>query len=121
MAKTGRKSKVAKISAKDVQKMASFGCTMQNIADFYNVDKSQISRSFATAYRAGIESCKLTLRKWQMKAASKGSVDMLKWLGKQMLEQKEPKQDYNVSGTLTLAQAVSDLMGNNNKDADDDK
>jgi len=93
----GRKSKVENISAADVKKLAAIGCTQQNIADFYGVHKSQISRNFATAYREGTESCKLTLRKWQMKAASKGSVDMLKWLGKQMLGQKEPKQEIAIN------------------------
>ncbi len=120
MAKVGRKSKVANISAAEVKKLAAIGCTQQEIGDYFGVSHSQISRNFAQAYVDGITLCKLSLRRWQLKSAKK-SVDMQKWLGKQMLGQREPRQDYNVSGTLTLAQAVSDLMGNKGKDADRDK
>lgn len=108
--KVGRKSKVAKISSVEVKKLAAIGCTQQEIADFFGVAKSQISRNFATAYMDGLTSCKMSLRRWQLKSAKK-SVDMQKWLGKQILGQHEPKQEFEHGVSADLKKLLAELDG----------
>lgn len=98
----GRPSKVAEISATEVCKLAKIGCTQKEIADFFGVNESQISRNFACSYKKGLEGCKMSLRRKQLALANKGNCTMLIWLGKQLLSQKEPKQEINHSGEVIL-------------------
>jgi hypothetical protein len=89
--------KSAKISAGEVGKLAGYGCTMEDIGDFFGVHKSQICRNFGDAYKVGLHRCKLSLRRWQMRSAEGGQVAMQIWLGKQLLGQREPRQDFAVT------------------------
>lgn len=94
----GRPSKVSAISATEVQKLAKIGCTQTEIADFFSVSHSQISRSFAQPYKRGLEQCKMSLRRKQLSMANKGNCTMLIWLGKQLLGQREPKHELELGG-----------------------
>ena len=101
-----------KISAKEVKKLAGYGCTQTEIADFYGVDKSVINKHFSTEFTKGRESCKQRLRKKQIQMALGGNVSMLIWLGKQMLGQSD-KAEWNHTGNLTITDIIAESDNDN--------
>ena len=80
------------IDTEQVEKLASFGCSNTEIASFFGCSKDLISKSYSTNVEKGKENGKIRLRQWQMKAAQKGNVAMLIWLGKQMLGQTDKQE-----------------------------
>lgn len=77
------------ISETVVQRLAGIGCTMIEIASVCDCSVDVLERRFAEVIKKGRESGKASLRRQQWALASKGSVAMLIWLGKQMLGQRE--------------------------------
>ena len=80
------------IDPKEVEKLAGLGCTNTEIAAFFGCSKDLIGKSYSTNVEKGKENGKIRLRQWQMKAAQKGNVAMLIWLGKQMLGQADKQE-----------------------------
>jgi len=80
------------IDPKEVEKLASFGCSNTEIASFFGCSKDLISKSYSTNVSKGQDSGKIRLRQYQWKAAQKGNVAMLIWLGKQMLGQSDKQE-----------------------------
>ena len=77
------------IDTEQLEKLASFGCTNTEIASFFGCSSDLIEKSYSEFLTKGREKGKIRLRQWQMKAAEKGNVSMLIWLGKQLLGQSE--------------------------------
>lgn len=93
----------AKINSKDVYKLASMGCTLNEIADFHDVDVNTIRRRFKTHLIKGKANLKLRLRKAQLeKAIDLHDSTMLIWLGKQMLNQTD-------NGTFEEDELIDDV------------
>ena len=85
------------IPEKEVEKLASYGLSSEDIADFFGVSKSTIDHRFCNVIKKGRMFVKIKLRKKQIDVALKGNVPMLIWLGKQMLGQKEsPTEDKEI-------------------------
>jgi DNA-binding CsgD family transcriptional regulator len=82
----------AKIDERQVEKLASFGCTNTEIADVFGVDDSTIGKRFSKILAKGRGSLKQRLRKKQISVAMGGSAALLIWLGKQYLEQSDKQQ-----------------------------
>jgi hypothetical protein len=82
------------IDAAQVAKLAALGATHQEIADFFGADRSTIERRFAAEIDKGRTALKIRLRRLQLRAAERGNVTMLIWLGKALLGQadKPPEQ-----------------------------
>ena len=80
------------IDPEQVEKLAALGCTNTEIATFFGCSKDLISKSYSTNITKGKQIGKIRLRKMQIQAAEKGSVPMLIWLGKQMLEQTDKQE-----------------------------
>ena len=80
------------IDPEQVEKLAALGCTNTEIASFFGCSKDLISKSYSTNITKGKQIGKIRLRKMQIQAAEKGSVPMLIWLGKQMLEQTDKQE-----------------------------
>ena len=76
----------------EVEKLAKYGCTTREIADFYGCDESLISKSYSEYVTKGKANLKKRLRELQWASAKSGNVTMQIWLGKQYLGQAE-KQD----------------------------
>jgi hypothetical protein len=70
------------INEDEVMKLASYGCTQGEIADFFGCDQTTISRRFASAFDLGRANMKISIRKLQLRRARKGSDTMLIHLGK---------------------------------------
>ena len=77
------------IDEDQVFKLASIGCTYQEIADFFSVDKSTILNRFSHVVKEGHTEVKKSIRRAQLDLAMKGNASMLIWLGKQMLGQRD--------------------------------
>ena len=78
-----------KIDKEKVEQLASFGCTTSEIASFFGCDEGTIRKRFSENLTKGKEKGKIRLRQMQWKAADKGNVTMLIWLGKQILGQAD--------------------------------
>lgn len=89
------------IDPKEVEKLATYGITMREMADFFRCTESIISKSYSESYAKGLQVLKQRLRMKQIQLAMNGNVQLLIWLGKQYLEQKD-KQDVTSNGeTMT--------------------
>ncbi len=77
------------ISGEEVQKLASFGCTNTEIADFYNCNEATIRKGYSEYLTKGRSVKKLRLRQIQWQIAEKGNAAMAIWLGKNELGQSD--------------------------------
>ena len=94
--KVGRKP--LQIDWEEFDKLCAIHCTLEEMAVFFGMSPDTIEkRVFETygvkftdhvKYKRGLG--KVSLRRAQFQAGLKGSVPMLIWLGKQILDQKEP-------------------------------
>ena len=102
------------IDTKQVQQLASYGCTNVEIAEFFGCDESLIRKSYSEFITKGRAKVKIRLRQTQLQRAfgterevvdketgekkkvsnNDGSVPMLIWLGKQMLGQTDTPDEF---------------------------
>ena len=78
-----------KIDTTQITKLASYGCTNTEIAEFYGCDESLIRKSYSEYTRKGRASGKTRLRQLQWDSAEAGNVTMQIFLGKNMLGQQD--------------------------------
>ena len=77
------------IDTEEVYKLASYGCSNVEIAEFYGCDESLIRKSYSEYTRKGRASGKTRLRQLQWDSAEAGNVTMQIFLGKNMLGQQD--------------------------------
>ena len=77
------------ISKEEVYKLASYGCTNKEIADFYGCSADLIEKSYSEFLTKGRTMGKMRLRQIQWKIAENGNCTMAIWLGKNMLGQSD--------------------------------
>ncbi len=80
------------IDPEQVEKLAALGCNNSEIASFFNCSESLIRKSYSEFLTKGRDTGKIKLRQMQWKAAQRGSVPMLIWLGKQVLGQTDKQE-----------------------------
>ena len=80
--------KVYDIKEEEVVKLASYGCTNIEIADFFGCSPDLIEKSYSEFLTKGRSDMKIRLRKMQFNLAEK-SATMGIWLGKQILKQTD--------------------------------
>lgn len=93
--KTGRP--LIEIDKTQFENLCFMQCTLEEIAGFFRVNEKTIMRwckreyndSFGNVYKRASAGGKTSLRREQWKAAKKGNITMLIWLGKQWLGQTE--------------------------------
>lgn len=91
-----------------VYELASFHCTNKEIAAFFECSPDTIERNYAVEVHKAREGGREKLRRLQWKAAEKGNVAMLIWMGKQILDQRE-KTDATLTtkdGAMEQAQEI---------------
>lgn len=106
MAKVGRPRK--EIDITHAEKLAKNLCTQAEIADFFSIDvdtlnariKDHYGLNFSGWYKRYTAEGRIALRRMQFRAAKKGSVPMLVWLGKQILGQNDKPSDSDLQSTL---------------------
>ena len=77
------------IDTKQLQKLASFGCTNIEMADFFGCSADLLEKNYSEFITKGRAEQKLRLRQLQWKSAEKGNVTMQIFLGKNMLGQQD--------------------------------
>jgi len=77
------------IDTEEVIKLASYGCSNVEIADFYGCDESLIRKSYSEYIRKGRACGKTRLRQLQWDSAEAGNVTMQIFLGKNILGQQD--------------------------------
>mgnify|MGYP007083454290 CR=1 FL=1 len=85
----------ADIDKKEVEKLASYGCTNTEIADFFGVTEGTIRKGYSEIITKGKSELKQRLRKAQIEHALKGNATLLIWLGKQILGQTDNQDTEN--------------------------
>ena len=79
----------AKIDTEQLDKLAAMQCTLEEIANWFGVNKSTISRRFATNITKGRSKGKISLRRAMYHKALEGNAVLQIWLSKQYLGMKE--------------------------------
>ena len=86
------------IDPEGVYRLASYGCTQEEIADFYGCTHAVISVRFSQEYKLGKANVRKNIRMWQIRSARKGSDKMLIHLGQQYCGQSEKIEQTNTEG-----------------------
>jgi len=73
----------------EVYHLASLGCSVTEMADWFGVSQSTLKYNFGEYIKKGKEHIKNKLRDAQIKTALSGNAAMLIWLGKNMLGQSD--------------------------------
>ena len=80
------------IDTNEVEKLAGYGCTNIEIANFFGCSSDLIEKSYSEFLTKGRADLKKRLRKAQIDTAVAGNPTMLVWLGKQMLNQTDRQE-----------------------------
>jgi len=81
-----------KIPTDKLEQLASFGCTNIEMASYFGCSPDLLEKSYSEYLTKGRDKGKIRLRQLQYKAAEKGNVVMLIWLGKQVLGQSDKQE-----------------------------
>lgn len=84
------------INETQVRKLVSINCSVEEIADFFDVDPRTIQRRFAGALKRGRGGGKISLKRRMWETAmtnNKGAVTMQIWLSKQMLGYRDKREE----------------------------
>ena len=101
----GRGANQRVIDPDEVYKLASYGCTMEEMSDFFQIDRETLKYNFWNYIKQGQASTRVRLRKSQLDVAYSGNPTMLIWLGKQMLGQTDTPQSTDADRVLPWTQA----------------
>ena len=80
------------IDKTQVEKLASYGCTVREVANFFGCSEDLIKKSYSSFLTKGRDKGKIRLRQMQWRSAENGSVPMQIWLGKQVLGQPDKQE-----------------------------
>lgn len=110
------------IDAKEVEKLASFGCPNVEIATLLGCSENTIRRRFGEETAKGRASLKKSLRRKQVEVALSGNATMLIWTGKNLLDQSD-KQEVDQSGKveITVVYKDSHIASKSAPSAEDDQ
>lgn len=84
----------------EVYKLASLGCSVTEMSDWFGVSQSTLKYNFSEYIKQGKEHIKNKLRDAQIKTALSGNATMLIWLGKNMLGQSDNPMNAEDSAPL---------------------
>ena len=88
------------IDTEQLTKLASFGCTNKEIAEFFGCSADLIEKSYSVFLTKGRAKGKIRLRQMQWKSAEKGNVTMQIFLGKNILGQKDKLEEAELEEPL---------------------
>lgn len=95
--------KFIKDNEEPVRKMAELGCTNKEIAHILNITIDQVKHHYKKTVEDGRSHLRKALRRAQLESAIKDrNTGMLIWLGKNYLDQREPKHHVQHGGGITI-------------------
>lgn len=103
------------IDKQSVRKLACYGLTVSEIAEFLGVSEATIKRRCRKELEEGRAKLKANIRIQQLQAAERGNVAMLIWLGKQYLGQRDYPVNITTDNTRIIIEHVEDA--NNTEDS----
>lgn len=112
--------------AEYVSKLASLGCTTQEIADDFGIDLKTLLNPrnrarFQDAVRNGKSTFKTSIRTSQMKIMKGGSAPMAIFLGKNYLDQADTKENVQPDGVISPIEVFAKALAKYKDDEDDDR
>lgn len=90
------------ITEEGVTKLAGYGCTQEEIADYFGCARSTITSRFGQAWELGHANVRKNIRMWQIRNARKGSDKMLIHLGQQYCGQSQKIEQTNRDGPQVI-------------------
>jgi hypothetical protein len=97
----GRGDNQTVIDPKEVEKLASLWCSINEMADYFNVPINTFKYNFIDVIKKGRAETRRTLRQAQIKVALSGNVTMLIWLGKNILGQSDAPEELESEPEMT--------------------
>ena len=95
--------KFIKGNSTQVRNLAAIGCSGRDICQFLGISPSSLENKFAKELGEGRSDMRSKLRAAQIRLAlEEKNTTMLIWLGKQYLDQKEPKHSVEHSGQVII-------------------
>lgn len=92
-----------KLCEQDITNLARIGCSVEDMALVLNCSTRTIERRFVGACEKGRADLRNNIKKTQVDVAiNDRSVPMLIWLGKQLLGQKDSRQEVEHKGEIPL-------------------
>lgn len=85
----GRGANQKVIHPDEVYRLARLGCNLEEISDFFMIDRETLKYNFWDYIQKGKAETKHRLRDAQIKLALQGNAAMLIWLGKNLLGQSD--------------------------------
>lgn len=85
----GRGANKKVIPPDEVWKLAALGCTMEEMADWFQINRETLKYNFSDYIAKGRSELKRRLRAAQIRVAMDGNPTMLVWLGKNLLGQSD--------------------------------
>lgn len=85
----GRGANKKVVPPDEVYKLAAFGCSIEEMADWFGVNRETLKYNFMEYIDKGRADVKQRIRNAQIKVALAGNPTMLIWLGKNMLGQSD--------------------------------
>jgi len=85
----GRGENKTVVPPEEVYKLAKLWCSMQEIADWFNIPRETLKYNFSDLIAKGRAETKQALRRAQLKNALGGNTSMQIWLGKNILGQSD--------------------------------
>jgi hypothetical protein len=104
------------LNEENIELLAGYHCSLAEIAAVVGCSVDTLSNNYSEVIKRGREFGKCSLRRKQFDVAMNGNINMLIWLGKQYLEQRDKNyNDMNVK--VDKGQLIIDLTGNLTSDS----
>jgi len=84
----------------EVYKLAALGCTIEEMAEWFQVNRETLKYNFSEYIEKGRAQLKYRLRRAQIQTALSGNPTMLVWLGKNILGQSDNPIDSSANQPL---------------------
>lgn len=88
------------IDTKQIEKLASLGCTNIEMGDFFGCSPDLLEKSYSEYLIKGRATQRIRLRQLQWKSAERGNVTMQIFLGKNMLGQQDRLEENQIEEPL---------------------
>lgn len=98
------------INSEQVEQLAAINCSVEEIAAVMGCHKRTLERRFAAVIKNGRDKGRMSLKRAQYTLALKGNATMQIWLGKQLLGQRD-QRDQPPGDPQDSARQIREMVG----------